>query len=71
MTERDIDAIASWTAMPPDPAEGGHGQPYVCRECAWRDRGGMLAFAHHRATGHAVRGKSWPDDWPDAVFGGK
>jgi hypothetical protein len=52
----------------PDPREAGPGHVYRCTVCAWRDRGGMLAAAHHRATGHPVRGVAWPKDWPDAKF---
>ena len=46
----------------------GHGLPYVCRECGWTARGGDKAYQHHVETGHAVRGRQWPADWPDAVF---
>ena len=53
---------------PPDPREAGAGMTYICRDCAWRDRGGMLAASHHRATGHRVRSRDWPASFPDAVF---
>lgn len=55
----------------PDPREAGPGQTYICRDCQWRDRGGMLAAAHHQATDHRVRGRDWPASWPDAVFRGE
>ena len=51
-----------------DPNAGGHGVAYVCRGCAWTGRGGALAYEHHASTGHAVRGREWPLDWPDAQF---
>lgn len=50
-----------------DPNAGGPGVPYVCRSCAWRGRGAE-ALDHYRATGHRVRGRDWPADWPDAQF---
>lgn len=67
----DVEAIATWQRhdQGDDPNRQG-GQTYVCTECRWRDRGGMLAAAHHKATGHAVRGRDWPAAWPDAQFGG-
>lgn len=43
---------------------------YVCtvKGCQWDGGKGARAYDHHKATGHAVRGVSWPDDWPDAQF---
>lgn len=63
----DTEAIATWERDdPPDP-NAGRAQPYVCVSCAWRGRGDE-AYAHHRATGHAVRGHDWPRAWGEAVF---
>jgi hypothetical protein len=62
------DILQDFRASEPDPAESGPGLVYVCTECSWRDRGGMLAAAHHRATEHRVRGRDWPASWPDAEF---
>ena len=63
----DLDAISTWTRHDQGASGGGPGHVYICRDCAWRDRGGALAFAHQRATGHRVRGRDWPTDWPDAA----
>lgn len=67
--ERDIQAIATWerAEQSPDPNEG-RPEPYVCTECTWTGRGGVKAFAHHHVTGHAVRGKQWPEAWGNALF---
>lgn len=51
-----------------DPNVGGVGVPYVCTQCDWHARGGIHALEHHVMTGHAVRGKHWPQSWPDAIF---
>jgi hypothetical protein len=53
-----------------DPNAGGHGQPYVCVDCAWTGRGGIKALEHHVNSGHAVRGRRWPASWPNAQFAG-
>jgi len=44
------------------------GPAYVCRDCAWRDRGGVNAMQHHILTAHRVRGRDWPTSWPDSQF---
>jgi hypothetical protein len=48
----------------------GAGAPYVCTQCQWVGRGGAKAAEHHVNTGHAVRGRRWPQSWPNAVFAG-
>ena len=53
-----------------DPNASGEGEPYVCVDCHWTDRGGVMAAEHHINTGHAVRGRRWPQTWPNAVFAG-
>lgn len=38
-----------------DPDAGGPGLHYICLQCAWRARGGGLAWDHMRANpGHYV-----------------
>lgn len=71
MSERDIEAIASWQRHDTPPSGGGSGVPHVCIECDWTGRGGIKAYAHHRVTGHAVRGKHWPASWGNSVFSDK
>ena len=61
----DLDAIASWNRNDEDTRVEGPAIAYICRDCDWRDRGGALASAHQRATGHRVRGRQWPASWPD------
>ena len=65
ITNDDLDAIATWTMGDGYRGEGGEVAPYRCVDCTWRDRGATLAYAHQRATGHAVRGKNWPASWPN------
>ena len=71
LTDADLNAIASWSRNDQAEPSGGTGHVYICRDCTWRDRGGALAFAHQRATGHRVRGRDWPADWPDAATTGR
>lgn len=55
-----------------DPGRLGRPAPaprYVCVSCQWRG-GGASALEHHVNTGHGVRGASWPEAWPNAVFTG-
>jgi hypothetical protein len=40
-----------------DPNAGGPGIAYRCSGCDWTGRGGVLAYEHHRATGHAIVSK--------------
>ena len=51
-----------------DPDRGGGGIAYICTVCDWHGRGGVAADWHHGETWHPVRGKSWPKDWPNAIF---
>ena len=70
--DADTHACASWERneerSAPDPNGDQSGMPYICTDCPWTGRGGVKAFAHHRVHGHAVRGRNWPLDWPDAQF---
>lgn len=64
----DSEAIATWHRdEAPDPNASGHGVPYRCTACDWTGRG-ETALRHFRATGHAIRGRSWPAHWPDCQF---
>ena len=68
ISARDLSAIASWerAEQSPDPNDGPRSSPpYRCCGCAWTGRGAE-ALTHYRATGHALRGRSWPATWPDA-----
>lgn len=70
-TRCDVDdtrAIATWDrGEAPDHNASGPGLPYRCVTCAWSGRG-ETALRHFRDTGHAVRGRDWPESWPDAQF---
>lgn len=66
---------APWWNGEPDqhhgnPHSGGAGVPYICTVCDWQARGGIAALEHHVSTGHEVRGRHWPESWPDAQFSG-
>lgn len=64
----DSEAIATWErAEPPDPNQIGHAPAYRCTECDWHGRG-ETALRHFRAAGHAIRGRNWPANWPNAQF---
>lgn len=54
----------------PSSDRGSAGDPYRCVEasCAGRSFRGAEALKHYRATGHALRGRSWPEGWPNAQF---
>lgn len=54
-----------------DPRDAERPEPLshvVCVECAWHGRGDLAGYAHHRATGHQVRGRDWNPTWPNAQF---
>ena len=52
-----------------DEPHGGGSRPtsYVCADCAWTGSG-VGGFDHHRETGHAIRIRNCPPDWPNCSF---
>lgn len=60
-----------WLSTDPrDRDPNGPSNPYSCVEpqCAGLTFRGADALKHHRATGHALRGRDWPASWPNAQF---
>ena len=64
-----------WNGDDPEPMPSARrrdssGHTYVCVTpgCLWHGKACQAAEHHHENPAHRIRGKNWPDTWPDAQW---
>ena len=54
--------------MPSARRHDTQGHTYICMTCQWHGKACQAAEHHHENPAHRIRGKNWPETWPDCQW---